>query len=218
MWKIILLLILIFLPIETQSQNSNQVEKPAITVAMSQKLARACKRYPKTMGIALSKSTNCQNKNQYDLNLILLEKGSEQVSEKLIIYLSGTYQNGFAKKMSEIGFSSKEIEIANNVVEYKSKIPVATLAMSQKLARACKRYPQTIGKALVICTNSDSASALNWNIALLEDGDEELSEKLLVCLESITGNEFADNLQAIDFNVNEVELAKRIVEHKKNRP
>ena len=214
--KLIILLLTILLPIGVMSQNSQKqldkaTQKPVITVAMGQKLAKACRKYPKTTGMALVRSNDVQNENQYKVSLFLLEKGNDKTCDKLIVYLSNIHGNNFSKKLVEIGFNKNEIAIAKKLVDYKSKIPVATVAMSQKLAIACKKYPQTMGMALAMSTNAETTGALKWNIALMEEGDEELCEKLLVWLEDKTESDFADNLVAIGFNNKEVELAKKIV-------
>ena len=122
----------------------------------------------------------------------------------------------FSKKLLEIGFNNNEISIAKRLVDYKSKIPVATVLMSQKLAIACKKYPQTMGMALAMSSKAETTGALKWNIALMEEGNEELCEKLLVWLEDITEEDFAENLIAIGFTTKEVELAQSIVAYAKN--
>lgn len=220
MRNLLFLILTIFLPAGAMSQNSqklpnNTTKKPVVTVNMGQKLARACRKFPKTMGMSLVRCNNIQNDNQYNASLFLLEKGSDKVCDKFIVYLSNVHGKNFSKKLLEVGFNNNEIAIAKNLVDFKSKIPVATMAMSQKLAIACEKYPQTMGRALAMSTNAETTGALKWNIALMEEGDEELCEKLLVWLEDITEEDFADNLIAIGFNAKEVELAKSIVTHAK---
>jgi hypothetical protein len=127
------------------------------------------------------------------------------------MYLHEIHGAKLDSKLLNIGFTKKEVEIAKKRIEYKSKIPVATVLMSKKLALACKNYPQTMGRAFALCTKSETTSALNWKIALLEEGDEELCEKLLVYLYDITKDDFAENLTAIGFDDNEVNLSKKIV-------
>lgn len=221
MRNLLILLLTILLPAgvmsqTAQKQSNNTTKKPVITVTMGQKLAKACRKYPKTMGMSLVRCNNIQNDNQYNASLFLLEKGSDKTCDKFVVYLSDVHGKNFSKKLLEIGFNNNEISIAKRLVDYKSKIPVATVLMSQKLAIACKRYPQTMGMALAMSSKAETTGALKWNIALMEEGNEELCEKLLVWLEDITEEDFAENLIAIGFTTKEVELAQSIVAYAKN--
>ena len=211
MKKVLLLTFFAVMSLTISAQNKSISIKPEISTLMSQKLARACKKYPKTMGMALVKSNDIHNDNQYNASLFLMEKGSDKICEKLLMYLHEIHGAKLDSKLLNIGFTKKEVEIAKKRIEYKSKIPVATVLMSKKLALACKNYPQTMGRAFALCTKSETTSALNWKIALLEEGDEELCEKLLVYLYDITKDDFAENLTAIGFDDNEVNLSKKIV-------
>lgn len=108
----------------TNAQENNSTAKstsdgkPVVTTLMSKKLAYACRKYPKTMGMILAYSTGADTPLALAWKLELMDEGAPEICEKLLWDIYENTDPLFQENLLSIGFTYSEVVLSTQLITY----------------------------------------------------------------------------------------------------